>query len=36
MSKKRVVYTGKEYNCTFFQKNRAIAKKKKRVVIAKK
>ena len=37
MSKKRVVYSGKAYNCTFLaKKNRPIAKKIKGVVIAKK
>ena len=36
MSKKKVVYSGKVYNCTFLtKKNRPIAKKNKRVVIAK-
>ena len=37
MSKKKVVYSGKAYNCTFLtKKNRPIAKKNKRVVITKK
>jgi len=36
MSKKRMVYNGKVYNCTFLtKKNRPIAKKNKKVVIAK-
>ena len=36
MSNKRVVYGGKAYNCTFNKKNRPIAKKNKKIVIAKK